>query len=152
MSCGNAADAEDLTLRTLERGLAKLGSFHGDSSLFTWLYKIQSRLFLNDLKSKGRSRLEYLSDLPEERMVEDPLPSPVVQAEHENQAEELHAAVARLPSPFRETLVLRFYEERSIAETAAILDCKEGTVKSRLNSALRMLRTFYRSRLSKEMK
>jgi len=52
----------------------------------------------------------------------------------------LRAALARLPPAQRLVVVLRFYEDLSVQETAALLGCSAGTVKSRTNRALARLR------------
>lgn len=48
-------------------------------------------------------------------------------------------AVAALPRKHQEVVLLRFYLDHDVAETAAILDCPEGTVTSRTHRALRAL-------------
>lgn len=56
-------------------------------------------------------------------------------------AEELRAAVARLDEPYRETVMLRFYGELSLAEIAAETQRPLGTVKTHLFRGLLRLRT-----------
>lgn len=55
-------------------------------------------------------------------------------------AGELWALVRELPEQQRATVVLRYYEQLSIAETAAVLGCSTGTVKSNTHRALAALR------------
>jgi RNA polymerase sigma-70 factor (sigma-E family) len=53
---------------------------------------------------------------------------------------ELGRALAALPRPQRAVVVLRFYEDLSVEQTAELLGCSPGTVKSRTNRALERLR------------
>ncbi|WP_338671988.1 SigE family RNA polymerase sigma factor [Streptomyces sp. SCSIO 30461] len=53
---------------------------------------------------------------------------------------ELSRALAALPRAQRAVVVLRFYEDLSVEETADLLGCSPGTVKSRTNRALERLR------------
>ena len=53
----------------------------------------------------------------------------------------LQAALARLTVRQRAVLVLRYYEDRTEAETAKLLGCRIGTVKSQTRHALGRLRS-----------
>jgi RNA polymerase sigma-70 factor (sigma-E family) len=55
----------------------------------------------------------------------------------------LMAALARLPSRQRACVVLRYFEDLSVADTAAALGCGEGTVKSQTSRALVSLRAMF---------
>ena len=54
--------------------------------------------------------------------------------------EDLLAAIRALPAGQRAVLVLRFFDDLSVAETAAALDCSSGTVKSQTSRALNRIR------------
>jgi RNA polymerase sigma-70 factor (sigma-E family) len=56
-------------------------------------------------------------------------------------AEEMAAALARLPTRQRTAIVLRYYADLSEAETAEAMDCSLGTVKSSVSRGLRRLRS-----------
>jgi RNA polymerase sigma-70 factor (sigma-E family) len=55
----------------------------------------------------------------------------------------LMAALARLPGRQRACVVLRYFEELDVRETAAALSCSEGTVKSQTSRALASLRAMF---------
>ena len=55
----------------------------------------------------------------------------------------LMAALARLPGRQCACLVLRYFEELDVRETAAVLGCSQGTVKSQTSRALASLRTIF---------
>lgn len=50
------------------------------------------------------------------------------------------AELAKLPPRQRAAVVLRYYDDLSVAEAAAVLNCSEGTVKSQVHDALNKLR------------
>ncbi|MFJ1601343.1 SigE family RNA polymerase sigma factor [Streptomyces sp. NPDC088261] len=52
----------------------------------------------------------------------------------------LALAVRRLPARQRAVIVLRYFEDLSVEETAKVLDCRPGTVKSQAAKAMRVLR------------
>jgi RNA polymerase sigma-70 factor (sigma-E family) len=79
---------------------------------------------------RRRWRDEWPSDrVPEGSYVEDA-----------SQGQDLWAALGRLPRGQRAVLVLRYYEDLTETETARLLDCSVGTVKSQAAKALAKLR------------
>ncbi|RRS01736.1 SigE family RNA polymerase sigma factor [Glycomyces terrestris] len=73
----------------------------------------------------------------------DPPDRPAEPARGDGGQAEAAALLARLPLKQRGTLVLRFWEDRSVEETARILRCSAGTVKSNTSRGLKTLRDHY---------
>jgi len=66
----------------------------------------------------------------------DPDPGPAERAERAELHDEIWRALERLPPDHRAVLVLRHYSQLSEAEMAQALQCRRGTIKSRLHRAL----------------
>lgn len=75
-----------------------------------------------------------------ERLV-DEVPESTVEADTPMPDQELQAALADLPRRQRTVLVLRFAEDLSEQQVAALMECSLGTVKSQTHKALAKLRT-----------
>jgi RNA polymerase sigma-70 factor (sigma-E family) len=80
-------------------------------------------------------RRSWRNELPTES-----LPDPGVHDLDPSLRPSVVAALAQLPPRQRAVIVLRFYEDLSVAETARALGCSEGTVKSQTSHALAKLR------------
>ena len=65
----------------------------------------------------------------------------LAELDRQERLELLHKSVLALPALYREALILCDLEEMSYPEAAAILDCPEGTVASRLHRARAMLKS-----------
>lgn len=139
--CHDAAQAEDLTFRTLEQALLHIRQYRPTGSFYGWLYRILLNFHRMNMRKAGSSRLVYTDVLPE-------LPDPQGDAASEliarQDAETVRAKVAELSPPLREVVVLRFFEELSLDEIASILDIRVGTVKSRLFNAKAQLQQWLR--------
>jgi RNA polymerase sigma-70 factor (sigma-E family) len=71
------------------------------------------------------------------------VPSDQDVAEHVAVRAALRSALAELPSRQRACVVLRYFDDLSVADTAAVLGCSEGTVKSQTSRALASLRSTF---------
>lgn len=134
---GNSAEAEDLVQETVLRGLDAQKRFRGSSSLRTWLYAILMNVHRSQLRSHGRGWkrvLLWFHSAPRA----DELSAEEIELRREWH-ESLWNAVAQLPIEQQQTMVLRFAEDMSYDEIASTMACPIGTVKSRINSALRKL-------------
>lgn len=135
----DSSEAEDATQDTLLAALRALDSFHGASSLKTWLYSIAINLCRTRLQQrKRRERLaEILGGIL--RIHSARLPSVEENAIQSEADKAFWHAIHSLKEKHRIPLVLRYYHDLSVAEIATILQIPEGTVHSRLNTARRQL-------------
>jgi RNA polymerase sigma-70 factor (ECF subfamily) len=149
---GNHEDASDLAQDAFIRAYRALGKFKGDSALGTWLYRIAVNVSLNRLALK-RPPHESLDAGPdsraeegraaaiERRLLEDTSgerpDEPVMRAER---AAIVKAAIARLPTKQRATLILRVYHDLPHEEIAHMLGSSVGAVKANFFHALQNLK------------
>jgi RNA polymerase sigma factor (sigma-70 family) len=135
----SAADAEEAAQDAFLKAHAALGRFREDAPLRPWLLTIAANEARNRVKAAAR-REQLAVRAAAERRPGDAVPSPeAALLRHEDQAE-LLTAVARLPERDRLVLACRYFLELSEEETAGVLGCRRGTVKSRLSRALGRLR------------
>jgi len=142
---GTRADAEDVVQEACLRAFRGIGGFAGGNArawlltitrhaAYTWLSKNRSAslLVVDDLEAVERKELERgvpmdRSDTPEAALIA------------KADAARLEAAIAELPLPFREALVLRDVQGLDYREIAEVTKVPIGTVMSRLARARRRL-------------
>jgi RNA polymerase sigma-70 factor (sigma-E family) len=131
LQCGDAALAEELAQETLARVWRRWDDVrvHPSPQAWTW------RVALNLTASWFRRRAA-------ERRATSRLGPPAVEVPAPDVADRLavRAAVAGLPSRQRAVLVLRFFDDLSVADAALALGCAPGTVKSLTHQAIAGLR------------
>ena len=138
------ADAADLTQEVFVKVFRGVGRFHGESSLRTWIYRIALHEASNQRRWWMRHKQQEIpieneisdggSGVPiklKETLV-DPGESPFEMAMHAENRTRVEAALARVPEPFRTTLILRDIEGFVYEEVSEIQGVNLGTVKSRL--------------------
>ena len=137
----DADRAADATQETGLRFLKQISSFRGESQLQTWSLGIA----LNVVREIRRRRIVG-DDSPLEQLTTErsPVGSSASSATTDLEATELKNALrstmSTLPDRQREAIVLRFFEELSVEQTAEIMGCATGTVKATVHQALRALR------------
>ena len=135
--CLNAADADDLVFRTMQRAMERIGGYRPTGSFYQWLYAIMVNFRRMDLRRKAANMLDFTNELPEVAS-DAPAPSETLAAAEDTSA--VRAAVDALPDIFREVVVFRYFEDMSVPEIAQLLGLPEGSVKSRLSRAKLRLR------------
>ena len=147
----NDSEAEDVVQETYVRALTHLEAFRGESSLSTWL----TRIAMNEAMARLRGRRPIVQwDAPSGHGSEaEIIPFPAASNDPEKSMAQrqiqgvVERAIDELPEPFRLVFIARVIEEMSIEETAALLDVKPETVKTRLHRA----RTLLRQNVEKEI-
>ena len=137
--CGSAADAEDAAQDAFIAAYRALPRFRAGAPLRPWLLRIVANTARNRRRGEGR-RAELDLRLAGSLRSGGAAPSPERQVEAAEERAALLHAVRRLDGADREVIACRFFLQLSVAETAAVLGCAEGTVKSRLARALERLR------------
>ncbi|MHB8303928.1 MAG: sigma-70 family RNA polymerase sigma factor [Acidobacteriaceae bacterium] len=145
-------DAPDITQDVFIKVFRGIRSFHGESSLRTWIYRIALREALNQRRwwSRHRGREVTIeasvSSANDENaaclkdMLVDLHESPFDIAAHEEIRARVEAELRRMSEPFRSVVILRDLEGLAYDEIAEILGAHLGTVKSRLVRGRGMLR------------
>jgi RNA polymerase sigma-70 factor (ECF subfamily) len=141
--CGDTSLAEDAAQEAFLRAWVHLSSFHLDSSLRNWLYRIAVNAALDVLRRKTE---DSVGDEKMHRLT-DQAPGPEAALIAKEQAAFLQQAMQSLPEASRSVLVLREYGELSYEEIATVLDIPMGTVMSRLNYARNRLRETLKAQL-----
>ena len=130
----DADRAADATQETALRFLKQLAGFRGDSQLQTWSLGIA----LNVVREMKRKRsAEGLDERSDRACADQPIGDDLEVGESK---EMLRQTLDLLPDRQREAVVLRFFEELSVEQTAAAMNCAVGTVKATVHQALRALR------------
>jgi RNA polymerase sigma-70 factor (ECF subfamily) len=133
----NREDAADAVQETFLRAWQHRARFRGDSGVRAWLLAIALNVCRSRRRGYWRWRLFLNRDAAGVVATPD---DPRTLAEARLTHAHLEGAVRELPEALRTPFVLRFFEELSGVEIAAILGCTESTVWSRIYAARRALR------------
>ncbi|MEV7525173.1 SigE family RNA polymerase sigma factor [Streptomyces sp. NPDC091371] len=120
----------------LQAALVKVHRRWRDSAVAEFPLAYTKRVMVTTCTSWRARR--WCGELPTARLPDTPAPDET--ARRLGTRDTLAQALSRLPVEQRIVLVLRFYEDMTLQETADFLNCPPGTVKSRTNRALRSLR------------
>lgn len=142
-------ECEDLAQEVFLRVFRKLHTFQHESQFYTWVYRIAVNA-ANDLLAKAsRRRLRLVDDEATLDAVGDPrgdADAPDAPLERAELARITRELLDELPEKFRTVLVLREFEDLSYNEMAEVLQCRLGTVESRLFRARQRFRELLETR------
>ena len=136
----NKETAEDLTQDTFYKAFKNLHKFQGQSSESTWLLKIARNVTYDHFRRKGLiSFLKWDS----KNDVDTSSLSPESSILRSEELAKLYEAFDHLKKDYRDVLILRKVNERSIKETAYILGWTEAKVKAKAARAFEALKQEY---------
>ena len=147
----NHADADDVMQETFIKVYRSIRTFRKDAAFETWLYRIAVNEALNFVKRRERQRestLETAAEAEYEVITQyraQIANDPHVHAEKAELRHHVTEAVNNLSVKHRTVVILHEFEGLTHAEIASILNCSEGTVRSRLHYARKKLRTLLKS-------
>ena len=133
----------DIVQDTFLRVYRKINGFKGESSFYTWVYRIAVNLAIDFKRQRKRSPTELAEGVEGyDEPVEDPdkLGSdPGRDLQRKEIERQVLAAIADLTPDHKAVIVLRAIEGLSYKEISRLLGCSEGTVMSRLHYARKRL-------------
>lgn len=138
-------DTLDLVQDIFVKAYNSLPGFRGQSSFYTWLYRIAVNQTINFLKKRGRHNALSLNDL-DSAVERDPAyvelsakDSPVRDTNLGELQEKMNKALQTLSEKHRAVVVMHDLQGMSHEEIARTLGCSQGTVRSRLFYARQLL-------------
>jgi RNA polymerase sigma-70 factor (ECF subfamily) len=141
-------DANDLAQESFIKAYRALKSFKGDSSFFTWVYRIAVNKTINFLKQRRKRTQMSLNDL-DFNAEHDPDLVALISDKNPRRdlklaelQETLNAAMLKLSDVHRLVVTLHDVQGLSHEEISRIMDCNTGTVRSRLFYARQQLQAY----------
>lgn len=138
---GRGDAAEDLAQEAMLRGFVSIGTLQQPDRFGAWLLGISRMVCLDWLKDRRRDdlTLSAADELPSRRS--EPPPAQTGAAlDDATEAERVLRAVEALPEPYRETVLLFYYNDMSYEDLARLLEVTPAAINQRLTRARHMLR------------
>jgi RNA polymerase sigma-70 factor (ECF subfamily) len=133
---GDEATAKDITQQVFLKLMTHISKFESRSEFSTWLYRVVANTCLD--KKRALRRLLFFG-AGEEVQVRDRRRSIEETYIHREIEASVRSAIASLKPKLRIAILLKYFEDLSYEEMAAVMGCSSGTVASRLSRAHRAL-------------
>ncbi len=150
---GNLEDANDVTQEALLKAYRGINKFNGKSSFSTWLYAIVNNACMDFIRKNRKTTVTYLDREYEteegsyKAQVYSDEDTPEAVLEKKEVQRLVNEAINKLSYEHRKIIVLRDIQQFSYQEIAQMLNCSEGTVKSRISRARTNLKTLIQEKL-----
>jgi RNA polymerase sigma-70 factor, ECF subfamily len=147
----NEQDAWDLAQEGFLKAWKSIHRFKGNSSFYTWLYRIMTNVTIDSLRRKGihgeaefDDRIATAQVEPGSRTTPSSVPLPHKKLEQREIRQRIDQAISKLSPEHRAVIVMKEIEDLQYNEIADILSCSLGTVMSRLFYARKKLQSLLR--------
>jgi len=150
--CKDFELSQDITQEAFVKAFRNIDKFRGDSSFYTWIYRIAINTAKNYFSNKSRGAETYNEDVLDGALSDLSLNSdnPETLLAAEEMKDAVNQAFQNLPDEIRSTLSLREYDGLSYEEIAKVQNCPIGTVRSRIFKGRELINeTFSKLGLSK---
>ena len=137
----NRTLAEDLAHEVYVRVLRSYDKFAGNSSEKTWLFAIAKNVAIDHFRKQAvrqKHSLDFFDWETEQLHSTAPLPEDVLQVNDEFM--QIQSALEHCTGDQKMVIIMRYFQELSIAETAQILDWTEAKVKTTQHRAIKFLK------------
>lgn len=133
-------DADDVLQNVFLKAWTKLDSFHQESKISTWLYRIALNESLDFMRKKNTQKVSADDD---ENAVGNLLMADEYFSGTEVEAL-LQEAVAQLPEVQRTVFNLRYFDDMKYSEISEILETSEGSLKASYHIAVKKISDFFK--------
>ena len=150
--CKDLELSQDITQEAFVKAFRNIDKFRGESSFYTWIYRIAINTAKNYFSNKSRGAETYNEDVLDGALSDLSLNSdnPETLLAAEEMKDAVNQAFQNLPDEIRSTLSLREYDGLSYEEIAKVQNCPIGTVRSRIFKGRELINeTFSKLGLSK---
>ncbi|MBK7640546.1 MAG: RNA polymerase sigma factor [Bacteroidetes bacterium] len=132
----NHEDANDILQNTFLKVWVSIEQFRGDSSLYSWLYRIASNESITYInKTKKRNEIGLETQSIGEKGTADSLDS-------NDLVERLEKAIAILPDKQKQVFILRYYDEMPYEKMSEVLQTSVGALKASYFHAVKKVEQF----------
>lgn len=133
--CADPTEADDLYQDTWVQVIKHIDRYDSSRPFEPWLTRICVNTYRNFLRRVARSPLLHFKTNEEKDALLNAIP-----AQEREDYRPLYCAIDQLPEKYRLTVLLYYFREMDVAATAQTLGVPEGTVKSRLSKARKLLK------------
>lgn len=141
----NVHEAEDITQETFLRAYIHIHTFDEQKKFSTWLFRIASNLTIDRIRKRKPdfyldAEVKEYGGLTMYSQIASPISSPGDAAESRDLVRFLYEEIEKLPSIYKEVVILRFFHGLALQEISEIFELPPGTVKVRLFRARNTLK------------